>query len=141
MSFSATAVHRRRVRMLDMFTEFEFNEPTDCDITQIHGMALPKDYIEFMCAHDGGEGPVGENAYLQLVRLEELEQFNTDYGIFEYLDGIFIFGTDLGGSLFGYSGSKGSYCAIDSCSVCEEDIFWAGSDFEGFIKALDAGDL
>ncbi|MBR7007730.1 MAG: SMI1/KNR4 family protein [Ruminococcus sp.] len=127
--------------MTDMFADFEFNAPTDCDITQIHGMALPKDYLEFMHKHNGGEGPVGENAYLQLTALEELEQFNEDYGIFERLSGIFIFGTDLGGMLFGYKDSEGTYCAIDSCSIAPEDIFWAGKDFEGFIIALDAGEL
>lgn len=127
--------------MLDMFSKFEFGEPTECEITHVHGMALPKDYLDFMHAHNGGEGPVGENAYLQLVPLEEIEQFNLDYGIFEYLDGIYIFGTDLGGSLFGYKPQAQTYCAIDSCSICEEDIFRAGESFEGFIKALDAGEL
>lgn len=127
--------------MNDMFTEFEFDPPTDCDITQVHSMPLPRDYLEFMHAHNGGEGAVGENAYLQLVPLEELEQFNLDYNIFEYLDGIYIFGTDLGGSLFGYKPETQTYCAIDPCSIDEQDIFWAGNDFEGFIRALDDDNL
>ena len=51
------------------------------------------------------------------------------------------FGTDLGGSLFGYKPETQTYCAIDPCSVDEQDIFWAGNDFEGFIRALDDGNL
>lgn len=127
--------------MEEMFAEFEFSSPTDCGITQVNGLELQKDYLDFMHAHNGGEGAVGENAYLQLVPLEDLEQFNCEYKIAECTNGIYIFGTDLGGTLFGYSVPKGLYCAIDACSITEEDIFYAGENFEGFIIAMDEGEL
>lgn len=46
--------------MEELFKEFEFNESTTCDITEINGMQLPRDYLEFMHEHNGGEGDVGK---------------------------------------------------------------------------------
>lgn len=57
--------------MKDMFTEFDFNEKTDYRIEEVNGVKLPADYLEFMHQHNGGEGCVGENLYMQLYKLEE----------------------------------------------------------------------
>ena len=116
-----------------MFNNFEFNQGTD----YIPDMDLPEDYLSFMHQHNGGEGPVGENAYLQLIPLEELASFNKDYEIEQYLPKIVIFGTDLGGILFGYDHEKKLFCAVDSCSMVEEDVRFAGNSFDEFIKAID----
>lgn len=127
--------------MDEMFAEFEFNEASEYTIQEVNGVPIPQDYLEFMSRHNGGEGNVGENSYMQLVKLEELEKFNRDYQISEYLSGIFIFGTDLGGMLFGYDSKKGLYCSIDSCSLSEEDILYAGRTFEEFAEEMDKGNL
>ena len=125
----------------EMFADFEFNAPAGRVITEVNGISLPEDYLEFMTDHDGGEGPVGENAYMQLVRLEELESFNEEYEIAQWLPDIALFGTDLGGMLFGFSAAKEMYCAVDACSMTEEDVFYAGRTFEEFVRAVDAGEL
>ena len=49
--------------MEELFKEFEFNESTTCDITEINGMQLPRDYLEFMHEHNGGEGDLGGNHF------------------------------------------------------------------------------
>lgn len=116
-----------------MFTEFEFNPSTDF----IPDMDLPEDYLSFMHQHNGGEGPVGKNAYMQLIPLEELDSFNTDYEVEKYLPDIVLLGTDLGGILFGFDKKKEIYCAVDSCSMIEEDVRYAGHSFDEFIKAID----
>ena len=54
--------------MEELFKEFEFNESTTCDITEINGMQLPRDYLEFMHEHNGGEGDVGKNSYMQFIK-------------------------------------------------------------------------
>ncbi len=127
--------------MNEMFKDFEFNEAADHVIREVNGVPVPDDYLEFMRRHNGGEGNVGRNSYMQLVKLEELEEFNNDYEIPEYLKDIFIFATDLGGTLFGYNSVKKSYCAVDSCSICEEDILYAGRTFEEFVTEMDKGNL
>lgn len=116
-----------------MFTNFEFNQGTDF----IPEYNLPQDYLAFMHQHNGGEGPVGKNAYIQLIPLEELASFNKDYEIEKYFPNIILFGTDLGGTLFGYEHKKKMYCAIDSCSMFEEDVRYTAKSFDGFILAVD----
>ena len=120
-----------------MFTNFEFNQGTDF----IPEYNLPQDYLAFMHQHNGGEGPVGKNAYMQLVPLEELVSFNKDYEIEKYLPDIILFGTDLGGTLFGYDTKKKMYAAIDACSMSGEDVWYKGKTFNEFIAAVDQGDL
>ncbi len=126
---------------VEMFKDFEFNKPTDYEITEINGVTIPDDYLSFMHEHNGGEGGIGENGYMQLVKLEELADFNEDYEISKWHQDIFIFGTDLGGILFGYDSSKSLYCSIDSCSITEEDTYHAGKTFAEFIQAVEDGEL
>lgn len=70
-------------------------------------MVLPKDYIEFMKKHNGGEGDIGET-WLILYPLEELQEINDDYEIEEFLPGHIIIGSNGGGELYGID-NKGNY--------------------------------
>ena len=125
----------------ELFESFEFNESTSFLITEVNGHHIPEDYLAFMHEHNGGEGPIGEEGYLQLVRLEELRSFNEEYEIPKWLPDKFIFGTDLGGNLYGFDPGRGSFCSIDSCSIFEEDVFYAGETFEDFLKSVGDGEL
>ena len=54
--------------------EFEFNAPYEGDVIEkINEVVLPKDYVEFMKKHNGGEGDIGE-AWLVLYPMEELQE-------------------------------------------------------------------
>ena len=119
------------------FSGFVFNEATVYEIKKVNGVSLPDDYLRFMHEHDGGEGDVGENAYIQIFRLEELESVNEEYEISDYMEEYFIWGTDLGGMLFGYSGRTGMYSAVDSCSLCEEDIICEAESLTEFLISFD----
>ena len=45
---------------MEKWNEFEFNVSYNGgDIEKINGVVLPKDYIEFMKKHNGGEGDIG----------------------------------------------------------------------------------
>lgn len=51
---------------------FEFNTPYVGEIIEkINDVVLPKDYIEFMKKHNGGQGDIGET-WLILYRLEAM---------------------------------------------------------------------
>lgn len=123
--------------MNEMFREFEFNEATKYTIKEINGVQLPKDYIDFMSEHNGGEGAVGENLYMRLYKLEELIDYNNDYEISKYLPDFFIFGTDGGGMLLGYDSKKELYYAVDSCSMDEDDMFYEADSLESFINTME----
>lgn len=123
--------------MNEMFSEFEFNEPTKYTINEINGVQLPKDYLDFMGEHNGGEGAVGENLYMRIFKLEELIDYNNDYEISKYLPDFFIFGTDGGGMLLGYDSRKELYYAVDSCSMDEDDMFYEADSLESFINTME----
>lgn len=43
-----------------MWSDFDFNEPYDGEFNNvIYGVELPKEYVEFMKSHNGGEGDGG----------------------------------------------------------------------------------
>ena len=123
--------------MEELFERFEFNEATDFVIEAVNGVRLPAEYLEFMHRHDGGEGDFGKNAYIQLFRLEELEEVNTEYGIPEYLAGWAAWGTDLGGNLFVYSEKENTYAAADACSLGEDDLMYREDSWQGFLQRWD----
>lgn len=77
--------------MEELFKDFEFNESTDYDIKEIYGNQLPSDYLQFMHKHNGGEGNVGKNSYMQFIKLEELVEYNNDYQISNHFPDCFAF--------------------------------------------------
>ena len=93
-----------------MWSDFDFNEPYNGEINNvIYGVELPKEFIEFMKSHNGGEGDVGES-WLVLFAIEELQDINDDY--YEYLpEGNIIIGSNGGGELFGIN-SDGKYFIV-----------------------------
>lgn len=123
--------------MEELFKEFEFNESTNYDIKEINGMQLPSDYLEFMHKHNGGEGDVGKNSYMQLIRLEDLTDYNNDYEIFKNFPNCFAFGGDLGGNHFCYNFITNEYFAIDCCTTDLEDSYCKASSLYEFIKNWD----
>lgn len=66
---------------------------------------LPQDYLDFVRRSDGGEGFIGDE-YLILWRIEELDEFNRDYEVHEYLTDVVLFGSNGGGEAFGFRKSK-----------------------------------
>ena len=123
--------------MEELFKEFEFNESTTCDITEINGMQLPNDYLEFMHEHNGGEGDVGKNSYMQFIKLEELTDYNNDYQIFKWFPNCFAFGGDLGGNHFCYNFITNEYFAVDCCTGGLEDSYCKAVSLYKFIKNWD----
>lgn len=121
-----------------MFDEtFAWNEGTDFKIEAISGIRLPEDYLAFIRSLDGSEGDFGNNSYIQIFRLEELEEINRDYEVQKYLDGWFAWGTDLGGTLFVYNEQNGIYAAADSCSLREEDLMYKEQSMADFLLRWD----
>ena len=69
------------VNDMEKWGEFEFNAPYFGEtIEKINDVVLPKDYIEFMKKHNGGEGDIGET-WLVLYPLEELQEITKELRI------------------------------------------------------------
>lgn len=100
-----------------MWSDFEFNEPYSGEFeTVIYGVELPKEYVEFMKEHNGGEGDTGES-WLVLFPIEELKEINDDYHDF-LPDGNIIIGSNGSGELFGLN-SDGKYFIVPE--IIEEE--------------------
>lgn len=100
-----------------MWNDFEFNEPYSGEFeTVIYGVELPKEYVEFMKEHNGGEGDTGES-WLVLFPIEELKEINDDYHDF-LPDGKIIIGSNGSGELFGLN-SDGKYFIVPE--IIEEE--------------------
>lgn len=113
---------------MEKWGEFEFNEPyTGDDIVRINEVELPKQYIEFMKKHNGGEGDIGEN-WLVLYPLEDLQEINDDYEIEQFLPGHIIIGSDGGGELYGID-NEGNYFNVPVI-MDVNDITLLGQDIE-----------
>ena len=93
-----------------MWSDFAFNEAYDGGFnTVIFGVELPKEYVDFMKLHNGGEGDTGES-WLVLFPIEELQDINEEYN--EFLpSGHIIIGSNGGGELFGLN-SDGKYFIV-----------------------------
>ena len=86
-------------------TEGYLDTPADAGVIdglfESLGLALPRDYLDFLCQHNGGEGFIGDN-YIIFWKVEELADFNREYEVEKYAPGIFLFGSDGGGEGYGF---------------------------------------
>ena len=90
-----------------------------------------------MHKHNVGEGNVGKDLYIQLIKLEELTDYNNDYEISKHFPNCFAFGGDLGGNHFCYNFTTKEYFAIDCCTTGLEDSYCKASLLYEFIKNWD----
>lgn len=65
------------------------------------GVALPKDYTDFLKEHNGGEGFIRDN-YVIFFKDEELADFNREYEVEKYAPGVLLFASDGGGEGYGF---------------------------------------
>ena len=127
-------------KLKKIFSDFEFDRPSDVSVTEINGVKLPDDYLEFIAENSGGEGALGEEGYLQLWSLGELAEQNEFYEVREVLPNCALIGTDLSGSMFGVT-ERGEFFAIpDDMGLDAAEIEVLCGSFEEFIEKLGRGD-
>lgn len=107
--------------------DFNYNEPYKGNlITKINNVELPKDYIDFMLKHNGGEGDLVLTWFI-LFPLDKLEEYNKDYEIDKFLKNSIIIGSNGGGELYGLN-SNGEYFNVPEI-IEEEYLKILGKDF------------
>jgi hypothetical protein len=89
-----------------LFARFKANPPaTSASIARCQAelrFSLPADYVQFLLRMNGGEGFLGENAYLRLWRVEELAEMDAGYHVAEFEPEMFLFGSNGGGEAFAF---------------------------------------
>lgn len=66
------------------------------------GVRLPPDYVEFLLAHNGGEGIVGDHGYARFDPVEALPKNQTELYEFDHLKGWVVFGTNGAGEGYAF---------------------------------------
>lgn len=121
---------------MENWGSFEFNELYDGEpIDSVNGIALPKQYLEFMREHNGGEEDIGEN-WLVLFPLEELEEINDDYETEKYLPGHVIIGNNGSGELYGVD-ETGQYFNVPYI-IEAEYVTYFGTNIETLPDEINA---
>lgn len=95
-----------------------------------------EDYLEFMKARNGGEGPIGKYSYVCFWPMEKLIQINEDYAVNEFAPELFLIGTNLGGTAYGIRKRSGVFIETDFIGMSDEDVIVHGPGFAEFLLAL-----
>lgn len=120
--------------------DMELNGSTSNKTTHINGVPIPNDLLDFLHAHNGGEGHLGE-CMLYLSSLEQMQKLNDEWKTAEYLGDAFIFGAFDKDILIGYNAKAKRYCYIHSGYVLPEGIYDISDSFDDFLTFLSKNDI
>ncbi len=82
-----------------------------------------------------GEGMVGENSYLILWKKDQREDLNEAYAVREYLDNVFLIGSDGGDMAYGLN-EKGEYIEVPFIGMNDREVKIIAGTFDEFIDYL-----
>ena len=99
---------------------------------------LPAGYVAFLRMANGGDGFVGENAYVILWKCGELAEMNEAYEVKDYAPGLLLFGSDGGGEAFGFDTRDADWPIVQVPFI---GMGWryakpCGKSFAGFLEWL-----
>lgn len=103
---------------------------------------LPRDYLDFMAAANGGEGWVGPTRnFLILWRLIDLWSLNRCYQIDIFAPGLIIFGSSGWGDAYAFDRRPGAPLVVTMpfAEMKLENVTPVSTTFLGFLKALSEG--
>jgi len=72
------------------------------DAEKTLGVKLPTEYVRFLEITNGGEGFIGENAYVLLWSVEDIARLDQAYEVQKYAPGLLVFGSSGGGEAYGF---------------------------------------
>jgi hypothetical protein len=126
----------------ELFAKFEANPPASpaliAQSQQSLNLVLPADYVCFLQQMNGGEGFLGDNAYLALWRVEELAERNADCGVPDHAPDLLLFGSDGGDEAFAFDtrSSPPTIIAIPYITLDDCDAIAISTSFRGFLEVL-----
>ena len=128
--------------MIDALAKFNRNVPATLEHVSTCqkqlSCPLPSDYVAFLKSQNGGEGVIGNESYLILWAVEELEPFNREYEVGSDCPELLLIGSDGGGEAYAFDKRSTPWCVVQvpfigmDYSLCEV----IGSLFTEFIETL-----
>jgi hypothetical protein len=128
-----------------LFAKFKANPPASAGlIAQCQAklsFPLPVDYVHFLQRMNGGEGFIGDHAYVALWRVEELGERNAGYEVAEFAPGLLLFGSNGGGEAFGFDIRTGQFRIVAAPFIGMHqlsDAIVIATNFRAFLEVLFA---
>ena len=100
---------------------------------------IDQDYLDFIEAHDGAEGFVGDRSYILLWTIEDLISVNPYYeeSIDDgYSKSLFLFGSNGGDTTYGIRKSDGVFVEAPFIGISPETSIERGRSFMEFLSFL-----
>lgn len=116
-----------RQETIHMLEEFNISSNEEFQLSNKY-----KAYEEHIKKSISGEGMVGENNYLILWRKSEIEELNDAYEVQEFLNNIFLVGSDGGDIAYGID-TKGQYVEVPFIGMTDEEVKIVAKNFDDFI--------
>ena len=82
---------------------------------------MPDDYLQFIQGHNGADGFVGANSYLQILKIEKLIDWNKNYEVDKYAPGYLIFASDGGGTAYAFHKMTGTALSFKFIGMSIQD--------------------
>jgi hypothetical protein len=100
------------------------------------GMKLPVEYLDVLRAHDGGEGWVGEGAYLRMWPIEDLVERNRVLEADQWVPGMVLIGTDGADDLYAIEPATGAFAVFPAVGLSASVRRPAGESWSAFLQTL-----
>ena len=128
----------RLISRLDIDSRLGASDKLINDLEERLGTKFPMDYIELMTISNGFTGFVGENSYLIVWQIEQIEFSNQQLNMAKYAPGLLAFGGNGGGTLYAFD-LRASFISIVDLPIIgagPEDAIFCGHTFTEFLQYL-----
>jgi hypothetical protein len=107
------------------------------DIEKTMGITFPNDYKEFLRTINGCEGLFNGKNYAILWDGRDLEKYNREYQVEDFINDILFIGSDGGGEAFAFDKANGmTIIRVPFVGMERELVVKIASSFTGFLEVL-----
>lgn len=117
---------------LEMMQNFNFNNKEQENVLLKNEYAR---YDKMLSDMVSGEGMIGQNKYLVLWNKEEIEEWNNDYAVQEFLHNIILIGSDGADTAYGRN-IEGDFIEVPFIGMDDDVVEIIGNTFDEFIMHL-----
>jgi hypothetical protein len=97
-----------------------------------------KDYLAFMRAHNGCDGPVGKEGVISIWPLEDVVSGTEGYNVEEFAPGLLLFAGDGGGTGYAFDRQDPRWpvVEVELVSISRDEMKFVAPTFSEFIRKL-----
>lgn len=99
---------------------------------------LPDEYAQTLVYSNGFEGPLGDNEYIVVWRVEDIIEFNKDYCVSDRAPGLLLFGSDGSDTAYAFDLNLTDVpiVTVSFLSMSSKDAIPVAQTFYGLLRQL-----